>query len=94
MSTKPKLTQRQRWMSDFEDRCIESGVLYETIHGANHADFWASAEFYYTQRLSVYTAVERYVKVKLQTAPSELDSILAEHQAKRLAMLAEPKNPQ
>lgn len=89
-----KLTYRQRWMRDFEDRCLESGVSYETMHGPGHGDFWSSAEFYFTQRLSVYSAVERYVKVKLQKAPNELDGILADHQAKRLAMLSEPKNPQ
>lgn len=89
------MNQRQRWMSDFEDRCLESGVPYETMHGAGHVEFWNTATFFYTQGLSVYTAVERYVKVRLdaKNKESELDSILAEHRAKRLAMLAEPKNP-
>ena len=51
-------------MRDFENRCIALGVANETIHGPEHARFWADALFYYTQRYSADNAAERYVKVK------------------------------
>ena len=62
-----KTDKRAKWMGAFEDECLAKGVPYETIHGANHADFWASATYYFTTGISAPLAAETYVAKRLKS---------------------------
>lgn len=56
-----KEQKRNQWMQKFEDKCLETGVSCETIHGTGHTNFWKAANFYWSSNLDVETAVTRYL---------------------------------